>query len=219
MRTTTSNASSGPSSPPAPPTASTRGPAGERLEREGLDDRPHQPGGLAGPGRADGQQRGAQQRGFQGEARAAPGVRVVRVVGAAAEPDLAGQQVVPGGAVRQVAGARGVERGGAPGAQDGLGERGEALRVRPADGPGVAEPGDVDVVHAAGAHLGGEGLGGVRQPRGTELGPLLGAGGVRGRGGGVGRGPAALFPSRSASRARQRPRRANGQSTPSAISA
>lgn len=171
-----------------------RGPSGEGLEGEGLDDRPDQTVGLPGPGRSDRQQRGAEQCGFQGDARAAAGVRVVRVLRAVADADLAGEQVVAGGAPGEVAGTGRVQRGGAAGAQHGLGERRQTVRVRPAHGPRVAQARHVDVVHPAGAHLGGQCLGGIGLSRRAHLRPSLGGFGVRGCGGGLGGGGALPAP-------------------------
>ncbi len=96
--------------------------SGQGTQPEGLDDGPHQPVGLAGAGRPDGQQRGAEQGGVQGQAGGPAGVGVVRVLGAAPDADLAGEHVVAGGTAGQVAPARGVQGGGSPGAEDGLGQ-------------------------------------------------------------------------------------------------
>lgn len=87
-----------------------------------------------------------------------------------------------GGAGGQVAGARRVRRGRAAAAQHGLVERGEPFGVGPAHRPGVAQPGHVHVVHPAGPHLGGEGLGGVGPAGRAQLRPLVGGGGPRGHG-------------------------------------
>ncbi|CAM5648536.1 hypothetical protein SMICM304S_06298 [Streptomyces microflavus] len=155
--------------------------SGQGAQPEGLDDGPHQPGGLARAGRSDGQQRGAEEGGVQGDPGGAAGVGVVRVLGAPADPDLAGEHVVAGGAAGQVAVARGVQGGRSPGAQDGFGEGREPVGAAGGLRPGVAEPGHVHVVHPAGADLGGEGVRRVGPPRRPQLGPPVGGG----RGGGV----------------------------------
>lgn len=48
--------------------------------------------------------------------------------------------------------------------------------------PGMAQPGHIHVVHASGADLGGERVGGIGPARGAQVGPLVGSG--RGGGGG-----------------------------------
>lgn len=76
---------------------------GQGLQRERLHDRAHQPGGLAGAGGADGEQGGAEDRGVEGDAAAAAGVRVALAVLDRAEQHLPGEQIVPGGADGKVA--------------------------------------------------------------------------------------------------------------------
>lgn len=163
-----------------------RGPSGEGVQAQRLGERPHHRAGLAGAGRADGEQRGAEQIGVEAEAGAAVGVRVAGVVGGDAEPHLPGQHVVPGEPGRQVTLPGGVQTGGGAVLEHGAGERGEGVPAAAHALPGADDPGVVHVPHQPGAGLAGEALGGVDGSGGAELGPLggvlFGAGGRSVRG-------------------------------------
>ena len=133
---------------------------------------------LPRPGRPDGEQRGAEQRGLQGDAGAA-----ARVAGCAWSSTAVpirtwrGEQVVAGGAARA---GRARPEGWAQAAAPV--PRTVSAKAASRVGPGVhatarrAGSGVVHVVHPAGARLGGEPVGGVARPRGPQLGPLGGVG-------------------------------------------
>ena len=164
--------------------------AGEGLQGEELGDRLDHVPGLAGAGRPDHQQRGAQRVRAEGGTGVVVGLRGALRGHPAAQPHLLLEQVVPGLPGRQVAGAGGVGPGGAGVAQHGVGEAGQAALAAGAV-PGPVHAGAVHVVHAPAGDLGGQHVGGLVLAGVPQVGPL-GAGQPGGRcGGGVGGGLAA----------------------------
>ncbi len=160
--------------------------AGQGVQAQGLGERSHHGAGLAGAGRADGEQGGAEQVGAEGEAGATVVVGVAGVVGGGAEPDLSGEQVVAGVPGRQVALPGGVQAGGGAVLQYGAGEGGQAVPAGPHPLPGPADPRVIHIPHEPGLRLTGKPLGSLRRPGLPQLRPfggvLFGGGLVLGRG-------------------------------------
>lgn len=157
---------------------------GERLQRERLGDRFDQGAGLAGAGGADGEQRGAEHVRAEGGPGLPVGVRGALGLRPAADPHLAGEQVVPGGAAGQVPGAGRVRGGRAAPAQHAVAETAQC-GLAPGALEGALDADAVDVVHPAAGDLDGEQIGEVVLARLPQQGPVgAGALGRPGAGGG-----------------------------------
>ncbi len=124
------------------------GAVGERVQTHRLDDGPHEPHALAGPGGPDGEERGPEEGGFECDAGGAAGVGVARIVVDGRRSSPVRWQVVRGTADGQVPYAGGVGAGGGALAADGVGERGEPVGPGVDALPGAPDPGVVDVARA-----------------------------------------------------------------------
>jgi hypothetical protein len=144
------------------------------VQAQRFGERPDDTAGLAGSGGADGEQGGAEEFGADAESGAAVGIRIARVVGGRAEPDLPRDEVVLGQAPRKITLAGRVQAGGGTVLEHGAGERGETVPAAAYALPGAGDAGMVDVAHQPGAGLGGEPFGGVGGSGVAESGPLGG---------------------------------------------